>query len=74
MQWIFYFVLVSTAVRANGPDATTSVTFDGWFIVLSYTINVISLSMGQFKVLKLGLEKVYIYSADIRSFAIKAFH
>ena len=74
IQWIFYLILVSTAVRANGPEAATSITFDRW-LMLSSTISVLSLSVGQFKVFKLGFEKFNILQRKIHfdSIAIKDF-
>ena len=64
IQQIFYLVSVSTAVRANGPEAATSITFDRG-LLLSSTISVLSLSIGQFKVFKLGLGKFYILQREI---------
>ena len=49
-QWLFYLILVSNSVMFNRPEATTEITFDGR-LLFSSTISIISLSMGQFKVL-----------------------
>ena len=49
IQWIFYLVLVSSAVRANGPKAATEIAFDD--LKFSSISSIISLSLGQFKVL-----------------------
>ena len=49
IQWLFYLVLVSNAVKANGPEAATSITFDN--LRFSSAISVICLSRGQIKVL-----------------------
>jgi len=54
IQWLFYLILVSTAVRADGPDAATSITFVS--LALSSTISIISLSIGQFKAHNLRTE------------------
>ena len=57
IQSLFYLTLVSTAVRADGPEAATRITFAG--LALSYTMSTISLSIGQFKVLSVCLDKSY---------------
>ena len=49
IQWLFYLVLVSNAVKVCGPEADTSITFDN--LRFSSAISIISLSRGQFKVL-----------------------
>ena len=49
IQWLFFLILVSISVKSNGPKATTDITFDS--LKFSSTISIISLSMGQFKVL-----------------------
>ena len=50
IQWLFYLILVSTAVKVNNdPEAETSITFASLWI--SSTTSIISLSWGQFKVL-----------------------
>ena len=49
IQWIFYLVLVSSAVRANGTKAATEIAFDD--LKFSSISSIISLSLGQFKVL-----------------------
>ena len=49
LQWLFYLVLVSTAVQVNGPNAYTRIKFDS--LILSSAMSIISLSRGQLKVL-----------------------
>ena len=51
IQWMFYLVLVSTAVQVNGPGAYTKIKFDS--LILSSTLSTISLSRGMLKVLLL---------------------
>ena len=50
IQWLFYFSLVSIAVKVNGPEAATRITFDGGLLFSSIS-GIFSLSMGQLKVL-----------------------
>ena len=49
IQWLFFLILVSNSVKSCGPEAATNITFDS--LKFSSTISIVSLSMGQFKVL-----------------------
>merc|ERR1719264_443151 len=55
IQWLFYFVAVSIAVKVNGPEAATRITFDGGLLFSSIS-GIFSLSMGQLKAHRLTTE------------------
>ena len=52
-QWLFYLLLVSDTVRHQGTAAATDLTF--WSLLPSSIVSLLSLSMGQYKVLVLDI-------------------
>ena len=61
MQWLFYLILVSAAVKTrNAPRAATKITFDS--LLFSSITSITCLSLGQFKVnLVSGQFQYYIF-------------
>ena len=58
IQWIFYLLLVSSAVKQDGPEAATDITFES--LRFSSIASIISLSLGQFKVLSCEIGLILI--------------
>ena len=65
-QWLFYLLLVSDTVRHQGTAAATDLTF--WSLLPSSIVSLLSLSMGQYKVLVLDITWFKLFQAHFLTY------